>query len=65
MGDSLLIEFEERRESKMKQKKFSSRLLDCLINLSVKNSANSTTSGTMFQPKTPTGFKKFSKINDK
>lgn len=30
-----------------------------------KNSANSTTSGTMFQPKEPNSLKKYSKFNDK
>lgn len=30
-----------------------------------KNSANCTTSGTMFQPKAPESLKKYSKLNDK
>lgn len=30
-----------------------------------KNSANCTTSGTMFQPKAPEILKKYSKLNDK
>ena len=32
------------------------------VKIAVKNSANSTTSGTMFQPKAPTALKTFSKV---
>lgn len=36
------------------------------VMIAVKNSANSTTSGTVFQPKAPAALKKFSRVeNDK
>lgn len=41
-------------------------ILKHAVNFAVKNSANSTTSGTIYQPKAPAALKKFSKIeNDK
>lgn len=41
-------------------------ILKGAVKIAVKNSANSTTSGTVYQPKTPTSLKKFSKVdNDK
>lgn len=45
---------------------FLKNILKSAVNIAVKNSANSTTSGTMFQPKAPVALKKFSKVeNDK
>ena len=45
---------------------FSKKMLDFAVKTAAKNSANSTTSGAMFQPKAPETLKKFSKIeNDK
>lgn len=45
---------------------FLKTILKSAVNIAVKNSANSTTSGTMFQPKAPVALKKFSKVeNDK
>lgn len=41
-------------------------ILKGAVKIAVKNSANSTTSGTMLQPVAPVALKKFSKIeNDK
>lgn len=37
-------------------------LLKDAVMAAVKNSANSTTSGIMFQPKAPANLKKFSKV---
>ena len=39
-------------------------ILKGVVMLSVKNSANSTTSGTVYQPKAPVALKKFSKIEN-
>ncbi|MDO5041757.1 MAG: cyclic lactone autoinducer peptide [Peptoniphilus sp.] len=39
-------------------------ILKSVVMLSVKNSANSTTSGTVYQPKAPVALKKFSKIEN-
>ena len=48
------------------KKTFLSTILKGAVKLAVKNSANSTTSGTVYQPKTPSTLKNFSKIkNDK
>lgn len=45
---------------------FSKKALDFVVKSAAKNSANSTTSGAMFQPKAPEALKKLSKIeNDK
>lgn len=42
------------------------KLLDKLVKLAIIESANSTTSCTVYQPKAPCALKKFSKIdNDK
>lgn len=41
-----------------------SNILKAVIKISVKNSANCTTSGTIYQPKIPTELKKYSKINN-
>lgn len=47
-------------------KKFALKFVKKLVNYSNINSANSTTSGVMFQPKTPVLLKIFSNIdNDK
>lgn len=55
----------ERRNS-MKKDKTSLKILNALVKYSVKNSANCTTSGAIYQPKAPKALKKFSKIeNDK
>ncbi len=41
-------------------------VLKSVVMIAVKNSANSTTSGTVYQPKAPVALKKFSKVeNDK
>lgn len=41
-------------------------ILEGAVKIAVKNSANSTTSGTVYQPKAPASLKKFSKVeNDK
>ncbi len=41
-------------------------ILKVAVKIAVKNSANSATSGFMFQPKAPVTLKKFSKVeNDK
>lgn len=37
-------------------------LLKKAVTVSAKNSANSTTSGTLYQPKAPAALKKFSKV---
>lgn len=37
-------------------------ILKGAVMIAVKNSANSTTSSTMFQPKAPASLKKFSKV---
>ena len=47
-------------------KKNSVKALQKMVNHAAKNSANSTTSGTLFQPKAPAALKNFSKVeNDK
>lgn len=38
------------------------KVLNALVKAAVKNSANSTTSGTFYQPKAPKELKKFSKV---
>jgi cyclic lactone autoinducer peptide len=38
-------------------------VLKTAVKISATNSANSTTSGTIFQPKAPAALKKFSKID--
>lgn len=41
-------------------------ILEGVVKTAAKNSANSTTSGTIYQPVAPTALKKFSKVeNDK
>lgn len=41
-------------------------ILKSAVKFSASNSANSTTSGTIFQPKAPAALRKFSKVeNDK
>lgn len=44
-------------------KKISKALLSKAVNASLKNSANSTTCATIYQPKAPAALKKFSKID--
>lgn len=43
-------------------KKTFAKALDAMVKSAVKNSANSTTSGTMYQPKAPASLEKFSKV---
>lgn len=46
--------------------KFSLKMLKGLVDYATKNSANSTSSGVLYQPKAPAALKKFSKVdNDK
>lgn len=47
----------------IKMKKISKVLLSKAVNASLKNSANSTTCATIYQPKAPVALKKFSKID--
>lgn len=44
------------------KKTYLNAVLNAAVKFSVKNSANSTTSGVMHQPKAPASLKKFSKI---
>lgn len=47
-------------------KKANFKIVEKIVKFATVNSANSTTSGAMFQPKAPDELKKFSKIdNDK
>lgn len=41
------------------------KIVENTLKFFAKNSANSTTSGTMFQPVVPAELKKFSRFNDK
>lgn len=43
---------------------FSKKALNFAVKIAAKNSANSTTSGAMFQPKAPASLKKLSKIEN-
>lgn len=44
----------------------SKKLLKKIVNVTLKDSSNSTTCATIFQPKAPAALKKFSKVdNDK
>lgn len=44
------------------KKAFFKTVLEKAVKISVKNSANSTTSGTIYQPTAPASLKKFSKV---
>ncbi len=48
----------------MKQSKWT-KAIESTLKFFAKNSANSTTSGTIFQPAVPAKLKKFSRFNDK
>lgn len=45
------------------KKTVSMKMVDGAVKFFAKNSANCTTSGTMYQPKAPEALKKFSKVN--
>lgn len=56
----------QKGETLVYEKFFTKKALNFVVKTAAKNSANSTTSGAMFQPKVPAALKKLSKIeNDK